>query len=197
MGDFIDHALIGSTLTVSPGGTLSANENTNLGFRSEMEKDAVVLVTAGGYENLRMEFAVNVLDLVRSCLLTHRACQRRGFHTQLVPSNRPANASLFTRSDKVIKSLALIPTDTPLAFNPPLGFRPQLIIPMDCPSAPLHFDYPHRSQRPPFATQLSQSPVLEYPPSPYSGHEAKFDVQVSRVNYLLSFTSEHAPRRAN
>jgi hypothetical protein len=70
---------------------------------------------------------------------------------------------------------------------------------MDCPSTPfphLHYDYPHRSQRPLFASQLSQSPVLEYPPSHYNGHEAKFDVQVSRVNYLLYCASEHAPRRA-
>ena len=50
----------------------------------------------------------------------------------------------------------------------------------------LYFDYPHRSlERPLFTTWLSQSPVLEYLPSPYSGHEAKFVIQVSRVNYLL------------
>lgn len=56
---------------------------------------------------------------------------------------------------------------------------------MDCHSY-LHYDHPsQRSQRPLFASQLSHSPVLEYPPSHYGGHEAKFDVQVGCVNGLL------------
>lgn len=55
-----------------------------------------------------MEFAVNVHDLVRTCLLTHRACQRRGFHIQLVskPSiDRPANYSHFCQVRQSYKGI--------------------------------------------------------------------------------------------
>ncbi|KAF8134408.1 hypothetical protein EV363DRAFT_891666 [Boletus edulis] len=75
--------------------TLPANEKTNPRFGPKWRW---VLVTAVCYDNLRMELAVNVHDLVRACLLTHRACQRRGFHTQLVSkptSNRPVNPFFF------------------------------------------------------------------------------------------------------
>ncbi|KAG6375585.1 hypothetical protein JVT61DRAFT_3150 [Boletus reticuloceps] len=63
---------------------------------------------------------------------------------------------------------------------------------MDCPSTSLsylHYNYPtQRSQRSLIASQLSQSPITEYPTLPphYSAHEAKFDVQV-RVQRSFSF----------
>lgn len=87
MGDFIDHALIWR-LTVAKQHPLQRMKTRISGFGPKWRQMRWVLVTARGYENLRMEFAVNVLDLVRSCLLTHRACQRRGFHTQLVSKRK-------------------------------------------------------------------------------------------------------------
>jgi hypothetical protein len=67
------------------------------GFGPKWRQMRWVLVTARGYENLRMEFAVNVHDLVRSCLLTIEPAKGVGSILSLSPnaSSRPANASLF------------------------------------------------------------------------------------------------------
>ena len=67
-------------------------------------------------------------------------------------------------------------------------------MPITMDSLTYRHDHPTQHSQRPLLT--SQSPILEYPPSHYAGHEAKFDVQVSHRNGLLStHPNTHVERR--